>query len=136
MVSSLSAQAEYDEDSDIIKEFYESGPDSREPSSSSSPILPSKGPNPAKKPVTPDNPPLPLNKGPTNSQNIDTVPQSSDTETLKENKPCQCVKYFLCNIDNETVVDNGDVLGLIDIRLGATKASPCPHYFDICCQVR
>lgn len=57
-------------------------------------------------------------------------------ELLKEKSPCVCVKYFLCNIDNGTVVDNGNVVGLIDIRLGATKSSPCDHYFDICCQVK
>ncbi|CAL8114936.1 unnamed protein product [Orchesella dallaii] len=59
-------------------------------------------------------------------------------EVLEEQSPCVCVKYFLCNIDNGTVIENGDVAGLIDIRLGTgtgpTKNSPCDHYFDICCQ--
>lgn len=74
------------------------------------------------------------------NQGIQKIPAGDSSETsseeiLKESKPCECVKYFLCNIDNGTVVDNGDVLGLIDIRLGASRPSPCPHYFDICCQV-
>lgn len=59
----------------------------------------------------------------------------SSEETFTEPRSCKCVKYYLCNIDNGTVVDNGDVLGLIDIRLGASKPSACPHYFDICCPV-
>lgn len=60
-------------------------------------------------------------------------------EVLEETAPCVCVKYFLCNIDNGTVVDNGNVVGLIDIRLGrqgVPKTTPCDHYFDICCQVK
>lgn len=65
---------------------------------------------------------------------IDKHGENSE-EVLKEKAPCVCVKYFLCNIDNGTVIDDGNVLGLIDIRLGNTKSSPCDHYFDICCQV-
>jgi len=76
-------------------------------------------------PLNPSFPAKPLSK-PNKNDNKDVI---------TEEAPCECVKYFLCNVDNGTVITDGNVLGLIDIRLGGSKQSPCPHYFDICCKV-
>jgi hypothetical protein len=136
-----------DEDIDIINEFLSSG---KETSGGSQPPADTPGKSDTKIPGQDATDRdagsvsiLPLQSSSSDKGNVPyrlattTAPsdKSSAEETLKESRPCECVKYFLCNIDNETVVDNGDVLGLIDIRLGATRPSPCPHYFDICCQV-
>lgn len=100
------------------------------------------GSQPETEPVrlnNPNQPPIPIPPGLSKDYNSAKEPADTSSEiseeTYQEPKDCQCVKYYLCNIDNGTVVDNGDVLGLIDIRLGASKPSPCPHYFDICCPV-
>jgi len=87
---------------------------------------------------TPVNVPPPKPQPANTSSNKDIV----DLVSLNQNpppdssNPCSCVKYFLCDIENGAVIDNGEgVIGLIDIRLGGSaKGSPCNHYFDICCK--
>lgn len=62
--------------------------------------------------------------------------KNTSVDVISETNPCSCVKYFLCDVEKQKPIQNGDVIGLIDIRLGGlTKGSPCDHYFDICCKV-
>jgi len=93
-------------------------------------------------PLLPVNVPQPKPSTEPNTSSNKGVVDQVDLVSLNENvppdssNPCSCVKYFLCDIENGAVIDNGEgVIGLIDIRLGgSTKGSPCNHYFDICCK--
>lgn len=121
-----------DTDTELINEFLNSGvqPEVPQPPQPTQ-VRPNKTPE---RPTSSGSQQFSKGQGKYPSSNEGTSDEFSQ-ETFKEPKNCECVKYYLCNIDNGTVVDNGDVLGLIDIRLGASKPSSCPHYFDICCPV-
>ncbi|KAL4714711.1 hypothetical protein ACJJTC_002570 [Scirpophaga incertulas] len=57
------------------------------------------------------------------------VNPSEDLSCLTEDKQVgECVKYYLCDVNNNTI--NTDGLGLIDIRV---RDGPCESYMDTCC---
>ncbi|XP_049883380.1 phenoloxidase-activating factor 2-like isoform X2 [Pectinophora gossypiella] len=54
---------------------------------------------------------------------------TNDTScTTENNEAGECVKYYLCSANNNTVITDG--VGLIDIRV---RDGPCPSYLDTCC---
>ncbi|XP_059056437.1 phenoloxidase-activating factor 2 [Achroia grisella] len=51
-----------------------------------------------------------------------------DTSCTTDNgEPGECVRYYLCDIKNNKIIQDG--VGLIDIR----GSGPCPSYMDTCC---
>jgi hypothetical protein len=76
----------------------------------------------------------------------DSTKSSAFAGTFSGEQKCpNCVKYYLCQneakggplvegLDPESLgLTPGDFLGLLDIR---QEFNPCPHYFDVCCEVR
>ncbi|XP_035453985.1 phenoloxidase-activating factor 2 isoform X1 [Spodoptera frugiperda] len=49
---------------------------------------------------------------------------------LPDGQEGECVSYYLCNVNNNTVITDG--VGVIDIRV---RDGPCASYIDTCCLV-
>ncbi|KAL0808582.1 hypothetical protein ABMA28_013024 [Loxostege sticticalis] len=55
--------------------------------------------------------------------------QDADTSCTTEKKEVgECVRYYLCDVNNNTI--NTDGYGIIDIRV---RDGPCASYLDTCC---
>lgn len=50
--------------------------------------------------------------------------------TMPDGQEGECVSYYLCNVNNNTVITDG--VGVIDIRV---RDGPCASYIDTCCLV-
>ncbi|XP_021198865.2 phenoloxidase-activating factor 2 [Helicoverpa armigera] len=50
--------------------------------------------------------------------------------TMPDGQEGECVSYYLCNVNNNTVIVDG--AGVIDIRV---RDGPCESYIDTCCLV-
>ncbi|KAM3957646.1 LOW QUALITY PROTEIN: phenoloxidase-activating factor 2-like [Aphomia sociella] len=48
--------------------------------------------------------------------------------TTDKGEEGECVRYYLCDVNNNTVITDG--VGIIDIRV---RDGPCPSYMDTCC---
>jgi hypothetical protein len=82
-----------------------------------------------------------------------TTNTSPPVESPTTSKNCRCVKYYECdagpnadqhssktsdgqkNSSSTSGEDGGsNILGIVDVRSGGIN--PCPHYFEVCCDVR
>ncbi|XP_053623399.1 phenoloxidase-activating factor 2 [Plodia interpunctella] len=61
---------------------------------------------------------------------IQTSDDQDTTCTTEKGDAGECVRYYLCNVQNNTVITDG--VGIIDIRV---RDGPCPSYLDACCLV-
>ncbi|XP_028177460.1 uncharacterized protein LOC114365162 [Ostrinia furnacalis] len=58
-----------------------------------------------------------------------TTGDNADTScTTDKGEVGECVKYYLCDVNNNTI--NTDGFGIIDIRV---RDGPCESYLDTCC---
>lgn len=83
--------------------------------------------------------PPPTNNNPTPKPQTSTiVPPIQNNNGAEEDLSCklpdgqegECVSYYLCNVNNNTVITDG--VGVIDIRV---RDGPCASYIDTCCLV-
>ncbi|XP_026744110.1 phenoloxidase-activating factor 2 isoform X2 [Trichoplusia ni] len=65
------------------------------------------------------------------NQNPSSAGEEEDLScTMPDGQEGECVSYYLCNVNNNTVITDG--VGVIDIRV---RDGPCASYIDTCCLI-